>query len=121
VERAGDEVCGGSPASIFRSRLRPLRRREGLDTAIIADLLRDASPASAAARTHVDRIVRVLDGPGAGPPATPAERRAISPATARALDDYLDEFAWFEVDPLAGTVRVIDAAETESPPSTSGA
>jgi pyruvate,water dikinase len=66
--------------------------RWGIDHADIEPLLAGASPASAAAREHVDRIVEALgDRP---PPSSIGDIRAAGPDAAAALDAYLADYGW---------------------------
>ena len=63
----------------------------GIGPGELAPLLSGASPASAAARQHIDRIV---DGLGDRPAASLDDIRAAGPAASAALDAYLAEYGW---------------------------
>jgi len=54
-------------------------------------LMRGASPASSAARAHIDQIVGALDQ---AEPRSVDDIRAAGPAAVAALDAYLDDYGW---------------------------
>lgn len=70
----------------------------GLDRIEVFEGLAGASPASAAADEHVARIASALIAAGAPEPASLDDVRAAGPASAAALDSYLDEFGYRPID-----------------------